>query len=126
MPSALEPDLEAPAMAFNLTVLSYLLGTPLEPDFTGADLLIEEVGEHHYRIDRLMFHVTASANVRKARADPPRQGHRRACKRPRIRARRGGDRRAIGARRSGIEFGGRADIGHDAANRVVPFGRKIC
>jgi muramoyltetrapeptide carboxypeptidase len=24
--------------------------------------------------------------------------------------------------RSGITFGGRADIGHDAHNRVVPFG----
>ena len=46
-PSALEPDFEAPAMAFNLTVLSNLLGTPLEPDFTGVDLLIEEVSEHH-------------------------------------------------------------------------------
>ena len=53
-------------MAFNLTVLSNLLGTPLEPDFQGAELLIEEVSEHHYRIDRLMFHVTASANVRGA------------------------------------------------------------
>ena len=39
-------------MAFNLTVLSCLLGTPLEPDFTGADLLIEELSEHHYRTDR--------------------------------------------------------------------------
>ena len=47
-------------MAFNLTVLSNLLGTPLEPDFTGVDLLIEDVGEHLYRIDRTMFHVTAS------------------------------------------------------------------
>ena len=47
-------------------MLSCLLGTPLEPDFAGADLLIEEVSEHHYRIDRLMFHVTASANVRGA------------------------------------------------------------
>ena len=52
-------------MAFNLTVLSNLLGTPLEPDFTGVDLLIEEVSEHLYRIDRTMFHVAASANVRK-------------------------------------------------------------
>ena len=51
-----------PAMAFNLTVLSNLLGTPLEPDFTGVDLLIEDVGEHLYRIDRSMFHVTASAD----------------------------------------------------------------
>src|SRR4051812_39750540 len=32
-PSALEPHAQAPAMAFNLTVLSNLLGTPLEPDF---------------------------------------------------------------------------------------------
>src|SRR3954447_11190530 len=31
--SALEPQLQLPAMAFNLTVLSNLLGTPLEPDF---------------------------------------------------------------------------------------------
>ena len=36
--SALEPQLQPPAMAFNLTVLSNLLGTPLEPDFTGVDL----------------------------------------------------------------------------------------
>jgi muramoyltetrapeptide carboxypeptidase len=119
--SALEPDLHAPAFAFNLTVLSTLLGTPLEPDLSGAELLIEEVSEHHYRIDRLMFHVTASANVRSA---------------ARIRLGRvgdipvndpefGSDERAIvedWCGRAGIAFGGRADIGHDAANRVVPFG----
>lgn len=120
-PSALEPDLQAPAFAFNLTVLSCLLGTPLEPDLKGADLLIEEVSEHHYRIDRLMFHVTASANVRSAArirlgrvadtpANDPEFGH---------------DEAAIvedWCGRSGIAFGGRADIGHDASNRVVPFG----
>src|SRR6476661_7268190 len=41
-PAALEPRIEEPPMAFNLTVLSTLLGTPLEPDFAGVDLLIEE------------------------------------------------------------------------------------
>ena len=46
-PAALEPGLSrAAAMAFNLTVLSNLLGTAIEPDFTGAELLIEEVAEH--------------------------------------------------------------------------------
>jgi muramoyltetrapeptide carboxypeptidase len=118
--SALEPALDGPAMAFNLTVLSNLLGTPLEPDFTGVDLLIEEVGEHLYRIDRSMFHVTASPAVRKVR---------------RLRLGRiadvlpndpdfGIDATAIieqWCRRSGIPFGGAADIGHDAQNRVVPF-----
>ena len=72
-------------MAFNLTVLSNLLGTPLEPDFTGVDLLIEDVGEHLYRIDRTMFHVTASANVRKAARHPARTGRRHPRQRPRFR-----------------------------------------
>ena len=118
--SALEPHIQRPAMAFNLTVLSNLLGTPLEPDFSGVDLLIEEVSEHLYRIDRTMFHVTASPNVRRA---------------ARLRLGRvadvlpndvefGADEQAIVAdwcARSGIAFGGHADIGHDAQNRVVPF-----
>ena len=122
-PAALEPALEGPAMAFNLTVLSNLLGTPLEPDFTGVDLLLEDVGEHLYRIDRSMFHISASPNIRKAR---------------RLRLGRvsevlpndpdfGGDEMAIVKQwcaRSGIAFGGRADIGHDAQNRVVPFRLK--
>jgi muramoyltetrapeptide carboxypeptidase len=122
-PSSLEPALDGPAMAFNLTVLSNLLGTTLEPDFAGVDLLIEDVGEHLYRIDRSMFHVTASANVQKVR---------------RLRLGRisdilpndpdfGTDEAAIVEQwcvRSGIPFGGRADIGHDAQNRVVPFTRE--
>ena len=120
--SALEPALDGPAMAFNLTVLSNLLGTPLEPDFTAVDLLIEDVGEHLYRIDRAMFHVMASPNIHKVR---------------RLRLGRvtdilpnepdfGSDEAAIVEQwcaRSGIPFGGRADIGHDAQNKVVPFPR---
>jgi muramoyltetrapeptide carboxypeptidase len=120
--AALEPDLQQPAMAFNLTVLSNLLGTPLEPDFTGVELLIEEVSEHLYATDRSMFHLTASPNVRAA---------------ARLRLGRvtdilpndpdfGRDEAAIvedWCTRSGIAYGGRADIGHNARNRVVPFGR---
>jgi muramoyltetrapeptide carboxypeptidase len=120
-PASLEPELRRPAMAFNLTVLSNLLGTPLEPEFSGVDLLIEEVSEQLYRIDRTLFHVAASPNVRQV-----------------LRLRLGrvsdvlendpnfaADEVEVVAdwcRRSGIAFGGRADIGHDAANRVVPFG----
>jgi muramoyltetrapeptide carboxypeptidase len=121
--SALEPALDGAAMAFNLTVLASLLGTVLEPDFTGVDLLIEDVGEHHYRIDRTMFHVAASPNVRRVR---------------RLRLGRVGDIPANDpdfgrdeceiveewCRRSGITYGGRADIGHDARNRIVPFTRE--
>jgi muramoyltetrapeptide carboxypeptidase len=122
--SALEGDIQPPAMAFNLTVLASLLGTVLEPDFAGVDLLVEDVGEHHYRIDRTMFHVAASPNVRGA---------------ARLRLGRVGDIPANDpdfgrdevaivkewCERSGIPFGGRADIGHDVRNRVVPFGSEI-
>ena len=122
-PSALEPDLQGPAMAFNLTVLAALLGTVLEPDFTGVDLLIEDVSEHHYRIDRTMFHVTGSPNVRKvARLRLGRVGDI-----PFNDPDFGRDEVAIVQEwcgRSGIAFGGRADIGHDVLNRVVPFKRE--
>jgi muramoyltetrapeptide carboxypeptidase len=119
-PSTLEPDLQPPAMAFNLTVLNNLVGTPLEPDFTGIELLIEDVSEHLYRIDRMMFHLTASANVR--RASRIRLG--RVADVPENDPDFGSDEVAIvedWCRRSGIAYGGRADIGHDARNRVVPF-----
>jgi muramoyltetrapeptide carboxypeptidase len=119
--TTLEPDLKAPAMAFNLTVLSNLLGTPLEPDFTGVDLLIEDVSEHLYRIDRTIFHVTASPNIRRvARLRLGRVGDIQQND-PDF----GTDEEAIvedWCRRSGIPYGGRADIGHDVRNRVVPFG----
>lgn len=120
--AALEPDLQGKAMAFNLTVLATLLGTVLEPDFTGVELLIEDVSEHHYRIDRTMFHVSASPNVRKvARLRLGRVGD-IPVNDPDF----GRDEAAIVEEwcvRSGIPYGGRADIGHDVLNRVVPFTR---
>jgi muramoyltetrapeptide carboxypeptidase len=123
-PAALEPHLQAPAMAFNLTVLAALLGTVLEPDFTGVDLLIEDVSEHHYRIDRTMFHITANPNVRKvARLRLGRVGDI-----PQNDPDFGRDELAIvkeWCARSGIPFGGRADIGHDVLNRVVPFATRF-
>ncbi|HEY8591576.1 MAG TPA: LD-carboxypeptidase [Sphingomicrobium sp.] len=122
-PAAVEPELKGPAMAFNLTVLAALLGTVLEPNFEGVDLLIEDVGEHHYRIDRTMFHVTSSENVRKA----ARLRLGRVGQIPENDPDFGRDECAIveeWCARSGIAYGGRADIGHDIDNRVVPFGRR--
>ena len=121
-PAAIEPDLVPGrrAMAFNLTVLSHLIGTSVEPDFTGAELLIEDVAEHEYRIDRSMFHVTGSDAIRRVSAI--RMG--RMSEIPDNDPVFGSDAESIvrdWCERSGIAFGGHADIGHDAANRVVPF-----
>jgi len=123
--AALEPGLKTGqrAMAFNLTVLSHLLGTPIEPDFTGAELLIEDVAEHEYRIDRTMFHVTGSPNVR--RVASIRMG--RMSEIPDNDPVFGSDAESIvrdWCGRARIAFSGHADIGHDAANRVVPFNSR--
>ena len=45
-----------PLVTINLTVASHLLGTPHLPDLRGAILVIEDVGEAPYRIDRMLTH----------------------------------------------------------------------
>ena len=118
--SGLEPGLdERPAVAFNLTTLAMLVGTDLAPDLGGHVVLIEEVAEHLYAVDRMLFHVTQHlkgiAGLRLGRiSDVPEND------RP-----FGTDEVAIvedWCARSGIPYLGRADIGHDAANKIVPFG----
>jgi muramoyltetrapeptide carboxypeptidase len=122
---ALEPHLEPGGRhaAFNITVLSMLLGTPLEPDLSGHVLMLEETDEHLYATDRALFHITAHladkglAGIRLGRIAPKREdGHVQAFdETPKESARRW-------CERFGIPFLGRAEIGHDSANRVVPFG----
>jgi muramoyltetrapeptide carboxypeptidase len=122
----IEPSLAAdprPAVAFNLTILNELTGTALEPDLSDHVLMLEEVSEAAYRIDRMMFHLTGQASIRRVAGirlgrvsdvtpnDPdfgqtPEEIVRYWCM------------------RSGIPFLGTADIGHDGANKVVPFGRR--
>ena len=45
-----------PLLVGNLTVATHLLGTPHLPDLRGAVLVLEDVGEAPYRIDRMLTH----------------------------------------------------------------------
>lgn len=120
--SALDPAARSAGRcaAFNLTVLGALLGTPLEPDLSGHELLIEDIDEHHYRIDRALFHLTSAATIRGVAGI--RMGRFKVAPNDRP---FGMDVEAIvhhWCAASGIAYLGAADIGHDAGNKVVPFG----
>ncbi len=46
-----------PLIGGNLTCLSHLVGTTWEPELEGAILLLEDVGEAPYRLDRALTHL---------------------------------------------------------------------
>lgn len=118
--SGLEPSCEGqPTAAFNLTTLAMLLGTRFMPDLTDHLLMVEEVAEHLYEIDRLFFHITGLlpklAGLRLGEVTDVPDNDRPF----------GADAEAIArdwCARAGIPYLGRAAIGHSAANRIVPFG----
>lgn len=108
-------------VAFNITILAHLIGTQWMPDLSRHILMLEDVGEYLYRIDRAMFTIIADQGIKKAAgimlgrvSDIPEND------------------RPFGqteeeivkdwCARAGVSYLGRADIGHDAANKIVPFG----
>ncbi len=123
-PKSLEPHLVAGERyaAFNVMTLAMMIGTPLMPDLAGHILMLEEVSEYLYAFDRAMFNVTTYlsgaglAGLRLGRVSDVLTNDRPF----------GEEALAITQRwcaKNGIEFLGTADIGHDADNKVVPFGR---
>lgn len=46
-----------PVAGGNLAMICHLLGTPLQPDFKGRVLFLEEVNEAPYRIDRMLWQM---------------------------------------------------------------------
>jgi muramoyltetrapeptide carboxypeptidase len=49
-----------PLLGGNLSLIMSLLATPYSPDFAGAILALEEIGEEPYRIDRMLNQLTLS------------------------------------------------------------------
>ncbi len=117
----LEPSLDGktPAVAFNLITLAMVSGTPMMPDLTDHVVMVEEVSEHLYAIDRLFFNLAGSlpriAGLRLGAITDVPENYRDF----------GQDAEEIAkfwCARAGFPYLGRAEIGHTSANRVVPFG----
>jgi muramoyltetrapeptide carboxypeptidase len=58
---------EGPLLGGNLSVLSRLLGTPFLAPLEGAVLLLEDIGERPYRLDRMWMHLTLAGVFRQVR-----------------------------------------------------------
>ena len=120
----IEPMARAPhpRVAINLSIIEHLIGTHWQPDLSGHVLMIEDVGEYEYAIDRKMFTLCSNENIRQVRgialgrcSDIPEneipfgmtyeESVREWC------------------HRSDIEYLGRADIGHDIDNKLVVWGQ---
>ena len=119
--SGVEPSLDGtrPAAAFNLITLAMLTGTPMMPDLNGHVVMVEEVSEHLYSIDRLFFHLAGTlpriAGLRLGTVTDVPENY----------VDFGASEEEIAqywCARAGIPYLGRALIGHTSANRVVPFG----
>jgi muramoyltetrapeptide carboxypeptidase len=122
-PEALELGVmfDGKTAAFNITVLQSILGTSLAPDLADHVLMLEDVGEYLYRLDRALFSITSSANIRRVKGiklgrvsevvenDKPFGANEEEITR-------------YWCAKTGIAYLGRADIGHDIENKVVPFG----
>jgi muramoyltetrapeptide carboxypeptidase len=118
----LAPELDGrPTVAFNLVILCTLIGTPWLPDLTDHVVIVEEVGEDLYRIDRLFFQLSAATQLKGI------AGIRLGAVTDRH-----PDDTGFGeteeqivtrwAKAMGVPYLGRAHVGHYADNMVVPFG----
>lgn len=119
--SVLEPSLDGqtPAVAFNLITLAMLTNTPMMPDLSGHVVMVEEVSEHLYSIDRLFFHLANTlpriAGLRLGAITDIPENYVEFGQQPEEIAR-------FWCTRAGIPYLGPAKIGHTAENRIVPFG----
>ena len=120
--SGLEPGLRGqPSAAFNLSILTSLIGTPWLPDLTDHVLIVEEVSEPMCAIDRMLFKVANATQLKgiaglrlgavtAVQANEPAWGETLDYMMVRW------------ARDMGVPYLGRAEVGHTQANHVVPFG----
>ncbi len=114
---------QGPLIGGNLEVLTRLLGTQALPDLNGAILLIEEIGERPYRLDRQLTHLEAAGVFQKIAGIAV--GELVRCTEP---DGSGPDASEVFAERLGrlklpVVLG--LPVGHGARNRAVALGARV-
>lgn len=113
---------EGPLVGGNLSVLTRLLGTPFLAPLEGAILLLEDVGERPYRLDRMWTHLTLAGVFRQVRGIV--LGEFTGCEEKDADYSSGEVLRELAAR-TGLPCAAGFPIGHGAENQPVPLGVRV-
>lgn len=116
---------EGPLLVANLTVATHLLGTPHLPMLAGAILVLEDVGEAPYRIERMLTHWRLCGGLQQLAGlafgsfsgcenDADERPAERRFSLEQVLRERSGD--------LGIPVVARLPVGHTAGNAALPLG----
>ena len=113
---------EGPLLGGTLSVLTRLLGTPYLPALEGAILLLEDVGERPYRLDRMWTHLDLAGVLRQVRGVA--FGSFTGCEEKDADYGAADVLRELAAA-TGLPCVAGLPIGHGAANEPVPLGARV-
>lgn len=112
--SLVTSQIEGTLIACNLSVLTALVGTSSMPDLSGSILILEEVGEASYRIDRMLTQLQNSSSLRGVSALV--LGHMTDCSEDAINV------FVERVTAFGIPLLGSLPVGHESPNWPIPVG----
>lgn len=113
---------EGPLLGGSLSMLTRVLGTPYMPDLGGAILLLEDVGERPYRLDRMWTHLTLAGAFARVRGIA--LGTFVNCEEPNADYRAADVLRELAAA-TGLPCAAGFPIGHGDRNEPVPLGARV-
>jgi muramoyltetrapeptide carboxypeptidase len=113
---------EGPLLGGNMAVLTRLLGTPYLAPLEGAVLLLEDVGERPYRLDRMWTHLALAGVFRQVRGIV--LGEFSGCEEKDADYSSGDVLRELAAA-TGLPCAAGFPIGHGEHNQPVPLGVRV-
>jgi muramoyltetrapeptide carboxypeptidase len=113
---------EGPLLGGNLSVLTRLLGTPYLAPLEGAVLLLEDLGERPYRLDRMWTHLELAGVLRQVRGIV--LGEFIGCEEKDAEYSSADVLRELAAA-TGVPCAAGFPIGHGARNQPVPLGVRV-
>jgi muramoyltetrapeptide carboxypeptidase len=113
---------EGPLLGGNLSLLTRLLGTPFLAPLEGAILLLEDVGERPYRLDRMWTHLALAGVFRQVRGIV--LGEFAGCEEKEADYSSADVLRELAAA-AGLPCAAGFPIGHGTENQPVPLGVRV-